>query len=79
MAVNDITELEPIKVSCQNHGMVTGQFVDIKDVGGVTEANGRFKIVVPAESLNTFTLQTIGGVDVDGTGSYTFGGTIQPL
>ena len=75
-SITGITNASPPVVTSPGHGIAAGRWVDLYNVGGMTEVNGtRFK--VGAVTTNTFTLQTTtgGAVDSTGYGAYTSGGT----
>ena len=59
--------INPIVITSDAHGLVTGQLVTISGVGGNTNANGTF--VVTVIDVNTFS------ISATGNGSYTSGGT----
>jgi Tfp pilus tip-associated adhesin PilY1 len=59
-----------------NHGLTTGDFVEIAGVEGNTAANGLHKITV--QSTTTFSLLNADGTPTTGSGDYTSGGTLSP-
>lgn len=63
-------------VTIGTHGFSTGDEVYISGVGGMTELNGNFYLVVKIDN-DTFTLTTVEGTGVNTTtyGAYTSGGT----
>ena len=75
-AITAATQTNPALVTSASHGFSDGDQVFISGVAGMTELNGRTFRVINA-TTNTFALQTIGQVNVDGTGysAYTSGGT----
>ena len=75
-AITAATQTNPVLVTSASHGFSDGDQVFISGVAGMTELNGRTFRVINA-TTNTFALQTIGQVNVDGTGytAYTSGGT----
>ena len=70
------TQANPVVVTSASHGFSNGDHVFIQGVAGMTELNGR-TFRVASVTTNTFALQTIGSVNVNGTGytTYTSGGT----
>ena len=75
-AITAATQTNPVSIASTAHGYSVGDHVFIQGVAGMTELNGR-TFRVSAASANAFNLQTIGSVNVDGTGygAYTSGGT----
>ena len=74
-------QASPITITCAaGHPFVNGDFVEIHDVEGMTELNGR-NYLVAGVAGNDFDLQTVDGVDVDGTGydAWTAGGTAASI
>ena len=71
-AITGATNTAPIIVSASGHGILTGQFVRMANVGGNLGANGDFKATV----LTSATFSLDGSV---GTSSWTSGGTFQKL
>lgn len=67
------TNAVPIVITTANHGLSTGDQIIVSNVAGNTNANGTFKVT----SLNadTFSLQTLDGVNVAGNSAYTGGGS----
>lgn len=76
-AITGATNATPISITCTSHGYSTGDIVMIKGVGGNTAANGVFAIT--NTGANTFTLQTLAGANVAGSGAYTSGGLVLNL
>ncbi len=72
LAVAGATNASPIVITCNNHGLVTGDAVTIASVGGNTAANGDF--LVTRITANTFSLD-----GSTGNGAYTSGGAITRL
>ena len=66
--VTGATNAEPIVISATAHGLVTGDWVEIANVGGNTAANGLWVITKVGD--DSFSLD-----DSTGDGSYTSGGT----
>lgn len=60
----------PITITSVAHGLVTGNIVTVKNVGGQTGANGTFAVT----RLTDNTFQLVGSTTV---GAYTSGGTWQ--
>jgi hypothetical protein len=74
--ITGATQANPVVITSASHGFLDGEEVAIASVGGMTDLNGRnFK--VNNKTASTFELQTMNGVDLDGTGfgAYTSGGT----
>lgn len=78
--VTAITAANPPVVTSAGHGFSNGDYVRISYAEGMTEVNGNtYKIANVA--ANTFELQTISGVNVDGTGygAYLGSGEVRKL
>jgi hypothetical protein len=77
--ITGATQADPVVITSTAHGLSNGDEVFIDDVVGMTELNGR-SFLIANVAANTFELQTLGGVDVDGTGytAYSSGGTATP-
>ncbi len=67
-ALTDASNTSPIQITSLGHGLSTGDFVVIDNVGGNTAANGFHRVT--EIDANTFTLE--GSI---GNGTYTSGGT----
>ena len=78
--ISGATQANPVVVTATAHGYANGDHVFISAVNGMTELNGR-TFQVASVTTNTFALQTIGSVNVDGTGytAYTSGGEAKRL
>jgi hypothetical protein len=78
IAISGATQANPVSITSTNHGLQTGDRVRFASVGGMTQINSNNYSVVRVDN-NTFTLKTLAGADVDGTGfgSYTSGGTFS--
>ncbi len=73
LTITNATNATPIVVSSASHGLNTGDFVDIHDVGGNLAANGHFR--VGATTGGTFELlDAATGASVAGSGAYSGGG-----
>ncbi len=77
-AITAATNANPVVVTSTAHPFFDGDIIYISGVGGMTELNGNY-YKVSAATTNTFALQTVAGVNVDGTGygTYTSGGTAE--
>ena len=74
--ISGATAADPIVITSTGHSLTNGQEVFISGVAGMEEINGRqFKVANVA--TNTFELQDMASVDIDGSGytAYTSGGT----
>lgn len=67
------TNATPIVITDVAHGLTSDDIVSISGVGGNTAANGEFRVTVL--TADTFSLQTLAGANVAGSGVYTSGGT----
>ena len=77
LKVTDATNASPIVITTNNdHGLTTGDFVEITGVEGNTAANGLHKITV--QSASTFSLLNADGSSTSGSGNYIGGGTLCP-
>ena len=77
--ITGATQADPVVITSVGHGFTTGDEVYIGAVGGMTELNTR-NFLITVLTADTFSLQTLDGVDVDGTGytAYTSGGIASP-
>jgi hypothetical protein len=78
VAVTGATAANPLVITAVAHGFDTGDEVVISAVGGMTQINNKnFKIL--SLTADTFSLQTMAGVDVNGIGytAYTSGGIAE--
>lgn len=77
-AITGATNANPGVITDVAHGYVTGDWVFITGVGGMTQLNGNYYIVVKT-GANTYTLTDLNGVAINttGFGAYTAGGTAQ--
>lgn len=73
------TAADPVVVTSTGHGLSNGDEVYIAGVAGMTELNAR-SFLIANVTANTFELQDLNSVNVDGTGytAYTSGGTATP-
>lgn len=78
--VGGITQASPGVVTVTAHGFLTGDEVYFASVGGMTEVNGQFYLVVKVDA-NTFTLTDVDGNAIDTTafGAFTSGGTVARI
>lgn len=67
--ITGATQADPVVVTATSHGYSDGDYVDISEVVGMTEVNGK-RFIVANKTANTFELTDEDGNDVDGT-SYT--------
>ncbi len=65
--ITDATNADPIVITSTDHGLTTGTFITVEDVGGNTDANGTF--IVTRLTDDTFSLD-----GSEGSGAYTSGG-----
>lgn len=66
VAIEGATQADPVVITSTGHTLANNDLIDIVDVEGMTELNGkRFKVVSVA--ANTFELQDEDGNDIDGT------------
>ncbi len=74
--ITDATAANPVVVTSASHGYSDGDDVELADIVGMTELNGR-RVRVNNATTDTFEIQDLAGVDIDGTGftAYTSGGT----
>lgn len=68
-SITNATAASPIVITSSGHGLSNGDFVGIKSIGGVTEANDEIWQVA---NVTASTFELLGS---SGTGSYTSGGT----
>jgi hypothetical protein len=73
-SVVDVSSTTPIVVESVGHKLATGQFVALIGVGGITEANGTFKIeVIDADFFILLETQTNSGNTYTGGGTWNAG------
>jgi hypothetical protein len=75
----NITQGNPAVVSCVNHGFSDGDYVDIRDVEGMTEVNGK-RFIVAGATANSFELtDAVDGTDIDASSytEYASGGSVR--
>lgn len=74
--ITGITQANPASVTSAAHGFVTGDFVYVSGIVGMTQLNGQTLKVVNT-GVNTFTLQDVDGNNIDSTAytAYASGGT----
>lgn len=77
--ITGATQADPVVITATAHGFTTGDEVYVAGVGGMTDLNGR-NFFVTVLTPDTFSIQTLNGDNVDGTGygAYTSGGTATP-
>lgn len=78
--ITGATQADPVVITAASHGFSNGDRIVLIGVGGMVELNNR-EFIVANEDTNTFELQTVGAVDIDGTGftAYTSGGTASEV
>lgn len=78
--ITGATNANPGVITSTAHGFVDGNWVEILNVGGMTQLNRRVFIVAGA-TANTFQLNTVLGAAVDTTayGTYTSGGVVARI
>jgi hypothetical protein len=76
--ISGITNADPCVVTCNTHGLTDGDYIEIDNILGTTQLNGR-RFIIANKTSNTFELQDENGVDIDSTnyGIYVSGGTAQ--
>ncbi len=74
--ITGATAANPVVITSAAHGYSNGEYVWIRDVAGMTELNN-LPYIVNNVTTNTFELQNLDSVNVNGTGftAYTSGGT----
>ena len=70
-AITGVTQANPAVVTITGHGYTTGDAVEIEDVVGMTELNGK-RYTITVLTANTFELD---GIDSTGFTAYSSGGT----
>lgn len=73
--ISGATQANPVVITMAAHQFVNGNRVKFNSVGGMTQLNGNTYQITKL-TANTFSLQDLNGVDIDGTGftAYTSGG-----
>lgn len=75
-SISAATQANPCQITTSAaHGLVTGDWVEIVNVSGMTELNNK-KYVITKVSDTAFTLDTVNST---GFTAYTSGGTVEPL
>ena len=76
--ITGATAANPVVVTSAAHGFANGDIIYISGVVGMTQLNGLY-YKVSAVAANTFALQTVAGVNVNGTAytAYSSGGTAE--
>ena len=77
--ITGATQADPVVVTSTAHGFSNGDEVFISGIGGMTQLNNR-SLLVANVTANTFELQTLDVVDVDGTSydAFSSNGTAIP-
>lgn len=75
--ITGCTIANPAVFTATAHGGVNGDLVVVRGVGGMPEVCQTGKLA--GVTTNTFTLQTLDGLNVQGTGTYTSGGSFINL
>ncbi|WP_119169047.1 phage nozzle protein [Algihabitans albus] len=71
-AIGGATQANPVVISANGHGYINDDEIFISGVLGMTELNGRNFRVANA-TANSFSLRSIGGATIDGTGYGAYG------
>tara|TARA_R100001594_G_scaffold33685_2_gene62429 strand:- start:8892 stop:11399 length:2508 start_codon:yes stop_codon:yes gene_type:complete len=73
-----VTKANPAVVTASSHGLSNGDFVDIRDVEGMTELNNK-RFIVANKDTNTFQLTDQAGTNINSTDftTYTQNGTVR--
>ena len=71
--VDGATQANPVVLTCVGHTFVAGEEIFVSGVDGMTELNGR-NFIVRNVVGNTFQIQNLNSVNVDGTGYGAFTG-----
>jgi len=76
--ISGATQANPIVVTSTAHTLTEGDEIEINDVVGMTELNGR-RFIVGATAVNTFELRDVDGDDIDSTSftAYVSGGSAR--
>lgn len=70
--ITGITQANPAVVTSNSHGYSNGDYVDISEVVGMTQVNGR-RFIAANVATNTFELTDEDGVNVNSTGYTAYG------
>lgn len=78
VTITGATAADPVVVTAPTHGFSDGDYVDIRDVAGMAELNGK-RFIVSNSTTNTFELQNQASTDIDGSAytAYISGGTVR--
>lgn len=75
--ITGATNATPIVITATSHGFSNGDVVIVSSVGGNTASNGWRKVA--NKTVNTFELTYLDDTNVAGNGTYTSGGSAQPV
>jgi hypothetical protein len=80
ITITGATKAEPVVVTAASHGFSNGDQVKIDNVVGMTELNGLY-FLVANKTDDTFELQTLASVDIDGAAysTYISGGEVRKM
>ncbi len=78
--ITGASKANPVVIAAAAHGFVDGDLVDISDVEGMTELNGK-RYMVASAGVNDFALKTEAGANVNGTAytTYSSGGVARKV
>ena len=78
LTISGVTNADPCVVTANTHGLTDGDYIEINNVTGTTELNGR-RFIIANKTSNTFELKDENGVDIDSTnyGVYVSDGIAQ--
>lgn len=76
--ISGATQADPVVLTITGHPFSDGEYIDVRDVAGMTELNGK-RFIVANSTANTVELTDKDGNDIDGTGytAYISGGTAR--
>jgi len=78
ITITGVSKANPAVVTAALHGFSNGDYVDIRDVAGMTELNGN-RYIVANVATNTFELTDLSGTNINSTAfaTYISGGTAR--
>lgn len=80
ITITGATKANPVVITAPSHGFSNGDQVKIDNVLGMTDLNGN-SYLIANKTTNTFELQSLASVNVDGTayGTYLSGGEVRKM
>jgi hypothetical protein len=76
--ISGATQANPVVLTITGHTFSNGEYIDVRNVAGMTELNGK-RFIVANSATNSVELTDVNGNNIDGTGytAYVSGGTAR--